>query len=161
MERRGWEEQFCVHSKVEYKLTKLKIKIIFYICTGALQSTKQFCIHLVFDPKNPKEADRATGFISASQMKEMRLRETKGFAQQQVLQKARAKYTIQVLNSQGVLEDIAQNRKGAHCKKNHHSVDEILYLKYVSNIFITHFQTFFLITMAMPLLMNSLEIKLL
>lgn len=117
MERRGWEEQFCVHSKVEYKLTKLKIKIIFYICTGALQSTKQFCIHLVFDPKNPREADRATGFISASQMKEMRLRETKGFAQQQVLQKARAKYTIQVLNSQGVLEDIAQNRKGAHCKK--------------------------------------------
>ena len=48
---------------------------MFYICTGALQSTKQFCIHLVFDPKNPKEADRATGFISASQMKEMRLRE--------------------------------------------------------------------------------------
>ena len=73
-----------MHSKAEYKLTKLKIKIIFYICTGALQSTKQFCTHLIFDPKNPREADRATGFISASQMKEMRLRETKGFAQQQV-----------------------------------------------------------------------------
>lgn len=37
---------------------------------------------IAFDPKNPREADRATGFISASQMKEMRLRETKGFAQQ-------------------------------------------------------------------------------
>ena len=38
-----------------------------------------FAYIIAFDPKDPREADRATGFISASQMKEMRLRETKGF----------------------------------------------------------------------------------
>ena len=45
---------------------------------------KNFAYIIAFDPKDPREADRATGFLSASQMKEMRLRETNGFAQQHV-----------------------------------------------------------------------------
>lgn len=45
--------------------------------------------------------------------------------------------------------------------KNCHSVAEIIYLKCVSNMFIVNFQSIFLITMVMPLFMNSLKIKLL
>lgn len=113
--------------------------------------------------KNPREVDRATGFISASQMKEMRLREVKGFAQQHVSTKGQSQvYNPSLELTWSVREYCMRKGKRNSLQKiTKHSVAEILYLKYVSNMFITQFQSIFLITMAMPPLMNSLKIKLL
>lgn len=54
-----------------------------------------------FDPKNPREMDRAIGFTSASQMKKMRLREVKGFAQHHVPTKGQSQ-VFQVLDARSV-----------------------------------------------------------
>ena len=59
-----------------------------------------------------------------------------------------------------MLENTAQEKvKAAHCTKITILLLKITYLKYV--IVTSHFQSTFVITMAMPLLIKSLKIKLL